>query len=471
MIWRESLPARIALATAGLLALVLLLTVSTSYALTAVLLQRGVDNALAAAVPISARSLHEVMEEPQRWQERDTEHRRLQVLDPSGQVLLRPAVLPVDSEALAAALDHRLAFTSVVVDQGIVRPRSGSGWWQAMTPRPSEMRVVYAAVGSEQGTLVLQMAAPLGPAGEVLPVLLRWLLALAVLASLVAGGIAWRMAAESYRPLKAITATASAITGETLSQRIEDRWSDRTLRRLVSVLNAMIAGLQEAFEVQGRFTAAAAHELRSPLAAMRAELEVALRRERSAEEYRQALQGALEETGRLADLAEHLLILSRYERGIAPVTESGMPLQPLLERAANEVRRGTGAPVEVQADAALDIDADPIALERAVANLICNGIQAGGSPVTVCARDMGKEVLIEVEDRGRGIPDDLRSRIFEPFFRGDPARRRDRGTGIGLAIVRAVVEAHHGNITVDSKPGQGTTFRIRLPKHQPGVGG
>ncbi len=472
MIWRESLPARIALSTALLLALVLLLTVASSYALTAVLLQRGVDNALAAAVPLSAQGLHELTEYPERWESRDPDHRRLQVLDPTGQVLLRPAILPVDPDALTAALQGGLAFSSVLQQNNAFVPRRGGDWWQALTPRPNELRVIYARVRVDDRPAVLQLAAPVGAAADVLPYLLKWLSALALLASLVAGAVAWRMAAESYRPLQAITATAASISKETLSQRIEDRWSDRTLHRLIGVLNAMVGRLQEAFEAQGRFTAAAAHELRSPLAAMRAELEVALRRNRSAEEYRQAVEGALEETGRLADLAEHLLVLARYERGAAPALERNVPLRPLLERVAQEARSAspgagsTAAVVDVAAPDELTVDADSVALERALVNLVRNGLQAGGAPVAITAVDMGREVRLEVRDSGRGIPADALPRLFEPFYRADPARRRDGGAGLGLAIVKAVVDAHHGQIEVDSRPGQGATFRISLPKRQ-----
>ncbi|MGE5591087.1 MAG: sensor histidine kinase [Bacillota bacterium] len=472
MIWRESLPARIALSTAAMLALVLLLTVASSYALTALLLQRGVDSALQAAVPLSAQGLHDLTEEPERWESRDPEHRRLQVLDATGRVLLRPAILPVDQRAVAAAMQRGVAFTSVLERDGRLVPRSEGALWQALTPQRNELRVMYARIQTEEGLAVLQAAAPVGEAAEILPDLLKWLSVLAVLASLAAGALAWRMAAESYRPLQAITATAASISKDTLSRRIESRWSDRTLRRLIGVLNAMVARLQEAFETQGRFSAAAAHELRSPLAAMRAELEVALRRDRSVEEYRQALEGALEETARLADLAEHLLILARYERGAAPAMERDVPLHPLLDRAAQEARSAvpgavsTSAVVEVAAPDELTVDVDAVALERALVNLVRNGLQAGGAPVAITAVDLGDEVRLEVRDSGRGIPADALPRLFEPFFRADPARRRDGGAGLGLAIVKAVADAHHGQMEVDSRPGEGATFRIVLPKRQ-----
>lgn len=468
--WRDSLPARVALSTAGLLALVLLLTGVASYAITAVLLRRGVDNALAAMLPLTAEGVHEMTERPGRAGSRDLGWQYAQLVDLQGHPQVNPPVLPVDTGVLAQATRQGRAVTSVVQIDGLLEPRQGSDWWQTLTPRPDELRVLYALVPTEKGPMVLQIAAPVGPASQALPVLLGWLLGLAGVGSLLSGIIAWRMAAQSYRPLRAVTATAQSITKETLSQRIADGWEDRTLHELVQVLNAMIGRLETAFEAQQRFTAAAAHELRSPLAAMRADLEVALRRDRTPEEYREALTGALAETGHLANLAEHLLILARYERGAAPAVERGVALRPLLEHAAEEVRRATGADVQVIVPEALTLDADPLALERAVTNLVRNGVQAGGAPITVRAAGAaaGDEVIIEVEDSGKGIAPDILPRVFEPFFRGDPARRHDGGTGLGLAIVRVVVEAHGGSVDVESNPGQGTTFRLRLPKEQPG---
>lgn len=464
--WRESLPTRIALLTSGLLAVLLILTGSISYVITANVLRRGVDNVLVAALPLSARGLHELAEAPQRFESRDPGNRRMQILDLTGRVLLPPAVLPVDQSALDAALRHGQAFASLVEKGGALEPRTGPDWWQALTPQPGESRVVYALLQTQEGPMVLQLAAPLGSAGEVLPVLLRWLLLVVLVGSVLAGAIAWRMAAESYRPLRAIIDTAGTITKDTLARRIDDVWRDHTLHRLIEVLNAMIARLQAAFDAQGRFVAAAAHELRTPLAAMRTELEVALRRERSAAEYREALEGAMEETGRLQSLAEHLLILARYERGGAPVMERDVLLKPLLERAAAEGRRSGGADVFLDVPDALALDADSVALERVVSNLVRNGIQAGGAPVWVRAAEVGGEVSIQVEDHGRGIPEHALPRIFEPFFRGDPARRRDGGVGLGLAIVKVVVEAHRGRVEVDSAPGRGTVFRLLLPRGQ-----
>jgi signal transduction histidine kinase len=282
----------------------------------------------------------------------------------------------------------------------------------------------------------------------------------------IVGVIAWRMARETYKPLQAVIATADDISAHSLELRVPDVWHDRTLRKLTQVLNAMIGRLQGAFEVQGRFVAAAAHELRGPLGAMRAELEVALRRPRSAEEYKAALEGALAETARLSTLAEHLLMLARYERGVGLTVERDLDLSVLLERAAREVQRATGGQVTVSVPEGLTLDGDPLALERLVSNLARNGVEAGGAPVALEARAEQGGVAITVRDSGPGIPAEALPHLFEPFYRADPARGRDGGTGLGLAIVKTVVDAHKGTVRVESAPGQGAAFHVWLPLRQ-----
>jgi len=463
----HSLPARVALATSALLALILLAVAVSAYAVTAVLLRLGVDRALLTAVPASSATLDEMRDEVERYDDDDDDHRRLQVLDPSGVVRFGEANLPVDERAVRTALKSQPVYVSQVQRDGLWRTRVGPAWWLAMTPAKGEVRVLYAPANTSDGPVVLQMAAPVGPASEVLPALLRGLLILGAVATLFAGLVVWRMADRTYQPLRAIIATTDDISTRTPALRIPQRWPDGTLRQLVQVLNAMIGRLQSAYEAQGRFVAAAAHELRSPLGAMRAELEVALRRERTPEEYRQALGGALEETARLTALAEHLLVLARYERGAALVMERDVPLRSLLERAAGEVRKAAGGEVWVEAPEGLRLDGDSIALERMVINLARNGIQAGGSPVRITAGVTGdSEVCIRVADQGRGIPREALPHIFEPFYRADPARGREGGTGLGLAIVKTVVAAHGGRIEVESRPGLGTIFSVWLPISQ-----
>lgn len=472
MIWRNSLPARVALATTGLLALVMLLIIGMAYTTTALLLHEGVDRALYAALPTQMGSLEDLREAARRYEEEDDDddhsRHRMQVVDPSGVIVLgsERQSLPVDRDVLQRVLRSGLAYTTVITENGRLEPRRGLDWWLAMTPRRGELRVLYALVENGPKPVVVQMTAPLESLSEVLSALMVRLAALGGVGTLLSGLIAWRMAAQTYRPLRAVIATADDVSTRTPGLRIPDLWSDRTLRRLIGVLNAMIGRLQEAFEAQGRFVAAAAHELRGPLAAMRAELEVALRRERDPEEYRSALNGALAETTRLSALSEHLLTLARYERGAGLAMERDLDLTALLLSAAVEVERSTGGEVRVETRSGLLIDGDPISLERMVSNLARNGVQAGGSPVEVGAEADAEGVTIIVRDHGGGIePADL-PHLFEPFYRADPARAREGGTGLGLAIVKTIVEAHSGRIAVESDPGYGAVFRVWLPRRR-----
>ena len=160
---------------------------------------------------------------------------------------------------------------------------------------------------------------------------------------------------------------------------------------------------------------------------------------------------------------EHLLILARYEHGTGLAMEQDLPLTPLLRQAADEVHRTTGAEITLTTPDWLTIDGDPIALERAITNLIRNGVQAGGAPVHINAQLYGDYVEVTVTDHGKGIPSSELSHLFEPFWRGDPARSRTGGVGLGLAIVKTVVDAHRGHIEVKSESDQGTVFILQLP--------
>jgi two-component system, OmpR family, sensor kinase len=466
MRWRKSLPARVALVTTGLLAIVLLTVTGAAYFITARLVQQGVDRAMIAAVPVSAGNSEEIIDRARHFQEGRPEERRMRVLSVDGSVSLGDRSQPVSESGVATAIRGGIAFISMSPVNGVMQIRTGPAWWQALTPREGEVRVMYARLRGRDPT-ILELASPIGMVSEVLPQLLWRILAVAALGTVVSGLITWRMSDRTYRPLRSVIAIADSITTETLSHRVPGDWQDQTLDHLCGVLNAMIGRLQQAFDAQGRFVAAAAHELRGPLSAMRTNLEVRLRRVRTPEEYQEALRVALTETERLTALSEHLLILARYERGLGLALQADLSLAPLLQRVAEEVRRGTGGAVEVDAPADLTLEADSIALERLVANLTRNAIQAGGAPVRIAAAAVADGgVQITVSDRGRGIPAEAIPHLFEPFYRVDPARSREGGTGLGLAIVKTVVDAHDGCIEVTSAPGEGSTFRVWLPRVQ-----
>jgi heavy metal sensor kinase len=276
------------------------------------------------------------------------------------------------------------------------------------------------------------------------------------------------IARVALRPVDEMARTARRITAEDLSRRVERRGTGDELDRLAETLNGMLARLDEAFGQTRRFAADAAHELRTPLTVLRGGIEVALRMERPPDEYRRVLASSLEEVERLIRLAEDLLLLSRSLAG-PEGSRTPVDLEPLVLEVFDvsaRVGREAGVSVRIDATAPATVVGDPTALRRALLNLVENAVKytLAGGKVEIGLRRGDGVAEITVADTGLGIePADL-ERIFEPFVRLDTARARDTGgAGLGLAIARSIVVAHGGTITVESRPGSGSRFVIRLP--------
>ena len=326
---------------------------------------------------------------------------------------------------------------------------------------------------SDRSVEIIQVSAPLARTLEALARYLTTLLALVPVAVGLAAAGGAVIAARALSPVRAMSKAARQITAEDLGRRLERRGADDEIDHLAGTLNTMLAGLEAAFAQARRFSADAAHELRTPLTVLKGELEVALRAARSPEEYRQVLISSLEEVNHLIRLAEDLLLFSRS------VATMGFPrerveLEPLvLEALEVGARRAQGAGVTVRADAlepALVLG-DAGALRRAVLNLVDNAVKytPAGGKVEISLLVAEGEARIVVRDTGIGIDPADAARIFDPFVRLDAARTRDAGgSGLGLALVRAIAEAHGGTISVDSTPGAGSRFTVRLPLAPPG---
>ncbi len=216
----------------------------------------------------------------------------------------------------------------------------------------------------------------------------------------------------------------------------------------------MLDRLRRAYDRERRFVADASHELRTPVAVIKTELEGALRRAPADPELREALAAAVEECDHLAQLAEDLLVLARAGDGALPVRPRALEAAELLEGvrlrfAARAAERGR----EIVVDAAggLALSADEQRLGQALGNLVDNALRHGAGTVTLRARVGGGTVALEVADEGPGFPPELAGRAFERFARGDEARTRG-GAGLGLAIVRAIAEAHGGAAELRGRP-------------------
>jgi heavy metal sensor kinase len=260
--------------------------------------------------------------------------------------------------------------------------------------------------------------------------------------------------------------TARRISAEDLSQRLHGANVDDELGRLASVLNEMLDRLERSFTMVRQFSADAAHELRTPLTILKGEIEVALRGTPSPEEYRRILSSCLEEVDRLTALVEDLLLLARADAGGVPlgdtvnltgvIADATAALHPLAERARVTLRVNPAAPATVRGNDAM--------LFRALFNLTENAIKycSDGGEVTTELTQHNGHVLITVRDTGPGIAAADLARVFDRFYRGDPARTRG-GAGLGLALTKSIVELHGGRISVESEPGTGSAFRITLP--------
>jgi heavy metal sensor kinase len=281
----------------------------------------------------------------------------------------------------------------------------------------------------------------------------------------LAGG--YHLARRTLDPVHRMTETARHISAERLGQRLPVNHPGDELGRLAGTLNDMLDRLERSFTEMQRFTADAAHELRTPLAVIRNEAEVALRQPRSAEDYRQAMTNLLEETVRLGQLADELLFLSRHDAGLySPILEE-VPLDRLLTEVVENMRplaEEKTIRLTVQADRVCVVKGDAQQLRRVFYNLLDNAIKytGQGGAVSVAVATDSDRVRVTVSDTGIGIAAEHLPRLFDRFYRVDRARS-DNGVGLGLSICQSIIRGAGGEIAVSSTPGQGTVVDVRLP--------
>lgn len=282
----------------------------------------------------------------------------------------------------------------------------------------------------------------------------------------LAGG--WLFSKRAVMPITTMSATAEAISASNLSQRIDVAETDSELGSLACVLNAMFARLESAFQRQVRFTADASHELRTPVAIILADTDLALAKERSAEEYRQTVETCHRAARRMKALVDALLTLARIDSGELVLRRDRVDLGQLVEECVDLIRPLASqkrVQLEVETTAATILgDSEQIA--RVIMNLATNAVHYNrdGGRVRLAVTEADGQVLLSVSDTGMGIPQEDQEHIFERFFRVDKARSRELGgSGLGLAICQSIVQAHGGKISFVSEADVGTTFEVRFP--------
>ncbi|MFB4421896.1 ATP-binding protein [Streptomyces sp. QL37] len=318
----------------------------------------------------------------------------------------------------------------------------------------------------EDVTLTVHAGAPLAAEQEAVNTVRNSMLTGLPVMLLVVAGVTWLVTRRALRPVEGIRRELAAITAsEDLGRRVPEPDSRDEIARLARTTNETLTVLEASVDRQRRFVADASHELRSPIASLRTQLEVG-------EAHPELLDvpGAVADTVRLQVLAADLLLLARLDAGERP-GRTAVDLGALVREEVSQRASDRIAPeVTVADDDSLEVGGSRGQLARVVGNLLDNAERHAERSVAVSVRADRGDVLVEVMDDGAGVPEDERDRIFERFVRLDDARSRDDGgAGLGLAIARDVASRHGGTLTVGEGAGGGARFTLRLPG-RPGAG-
>ena len=389
------------------------------------------------------------------------------------------AVVRSGEVAAGSAGDPEDGFAQLLAPDGGVLARTGGSTAPALTraelaraadgERVEAERTVAGVDGTARmvaatrgdGVTVAVVGQSLDDRDETLGALAGAFAVGAPVAALVVALLGYGLAATGLRPVERMRRRAGGVSMERAAEPLPLPAARDEIRRLGTTLNEMLDRLRRSYERERRFVADASHELRTPVAVIKAELEAALRAAGPDPDLREALAAAADECDRLAQLAEDLLVLARSGDGALPVRPEPLDAAEMLERVRTRfaARAGErGRELAVEADPGLVLTGDELRLTQALGNLVDNALRHGSGTITLRARAAGAGAELDVADEGAGPPPELQDRAFERFARGDEARTRG-GAGLGLAIVRAIAEAHGGSAELAG----GARVVVRLP--------
>ncbi|MDX6533390.1 MAG: hypothetical protein QOF68_1134, partial [Gaiellales bacterium] len=325
----------------------------------------------------------------------------------------------------------------------------------------------FLADGVDRGetSYVLVVGATLGDRSEALASLRRQLLIVVPAALVLATLAGYVLAGYALRPVESMRRRAASISAETAGDRLPVPSTRDEIERLGETLNAMLARLELALQRERDFVADAGHELRTPLALLRTELELALRHAGSPEQLREAIRVSSSEVDRLAQLAEHLLLIARSDAGKLTLRLEPIDSADLLASVESRFEwraQAAGRPLLVDGPHGLFVYADRIRLEQALSNIVDNALRHGEGAVRLSAALVDGVVQFHVKDEGRGFPSDFAGEAFERFARAESARTRG-GAGLGLSIVQTIAVAHGGTAHLANSSEAGADVWISLP--------
>jgi heavy metal sensor kinase len=331
------------------------------------------------------------------------------------------------------------------------------------------LRIVNSPIAGPGGrTYLLQVGVSLRTLDASLSRYRDLLLMLTPVSLLLAAAGAWWLSGYALAPLTRLAFAAREIDIATLERRLPTRGVRDELEEVTVAFNETLGRLEQSIGEMRQFSTALAHELRTPLAALRGEIELALRAARDTD-LQQSLASQIEDIDRLTRLIEHVLTLARAESGQIPLKFSSVNLGDMATSIVEQLEPVANArSITLRCDTAPAVVANGDAgwLERLVLNLLDNAMKftPEGGCVVVRVAQSGGRALLDVTDTGIGMTADVAAHVFERFYQADPSRSSaSGGAGLGLSLVKWIVDRHHGSVTVESAPGKGSTFHVALP--------
>ena len=374
-----------------------------------------------------------------------------QVLDASGHVLAATRTLG----GLPAVYLLRAGMTQAV------RQKAADG----VVPTEVQTVATRTIVGGRPVTIIAET--PTGLLHQLPSEFAARLLLAIPVALLLAGITVWLIVGRALRPVERIRRAVTEITSADLSRRVPEPGTTDEIGHLAHTMNDMLSRLDDSARRQRRFVADASHELRTPLAAIRTTLEVGLAYPDRVR-WPVIAERAAQQSARLEELIQQLLLLAKADERQLDARQDAVDLAAILKDTVAHLPAHE-TEIELRAGASLPATGDAGHLERLFRNIIDNALRYAASRVEITAAADGEVARVQIDDDGPGVPAADRSRVFDRFVRLDTSRERGTGTtGLGLAIAREIVLAHHGEIALLERPGRGTRAVVTLPLRRSG---